>query len=117
MLNFEKLYFNKADMDCMPVQVLFDYSTDPEVIESFLLYDLGEDDAPEDDEILGIEFELFIYSMDDFKAECTLHGAKSDYFIGDYIESMHNAFAWLEQIPADTLVEIKSLFAMKGVQQ
>lgn len=114
-MDFEKLYFNRADMNCMPVQVLFDYSTDPEVIEDFLLYDLGEDDVPEDDEILGIEFELFIYSMDNFKVECTLHGAESDYFIGDYIEGMDDSFAseWLEQIPADTLVEIKSIFASK----
>lgn len=110
MLNYEKLIYNDINKEEKPVLINFEYSRAAEDIESFLLHEIGEDDAPEDDEIESIEFDLYIWNMDNFNVECTLHGAAGDYFIGDYIESMHNAFEWLEQIPADILAEIKSIF-------
>ncbi len=113
MLDFEKLIYNDINKEETPVLINFEYSKKAEDIESFLLYDLSEDDVPEDDEIQSIDFDLYIFNMDNFKVECTLHGAAGDYFIGDYIESMHNAFSWLEQIPADIMAEIKAIFADK----
>lgn len=114
MIDYNKLCFESIDTDCSPIQVIFEYSRDPEDIEKFLLYGLGEDDAPEDDEIESIEFELFIFSMSDFKVECTLHGSRGDYFIGDYIEVMHNAYEWIEQIPHEEMDLIKSILSSKG---
>lgn len=117
MLDFEKLCFNSVSDEYLPIQVLFEYSRESTDIEKFLLYGVGEDDVPEDDEIESIEFELFIFSMDDFKVECTLHGTNGDYFIGNYIESMHNAFEWLEQIPDNELNQIKeTIKKAKGAQ-
>lgn len=107
MLDFEKLCFVSVHADILPIQVLFEYSRDMDDIDNFLLYDLGEDDAPEDDNIESIEFELFIFSKNDYKVECTLHGENGDYHIGDYIEVMHNAFEWLNQIPKAEMAEIK----------
>jgi hypothetical protein len=113
MLDFEKLIYNDINKEEKPVLVNFEYSKEAGDIESILLYDLGEDDVPEDDEIESIEFDLYIWNMNNFNVECTLHGAAGDYFVGDYIESMHNATEWLEQIPSDILAEIKAIFADK----
>lgn len=109
-MRFEKLMYNDINKEDKPVMVNFEYSREADVIESFLENDIGEDDVPEDDEIQSIEFDLFIWNMFNFSVECTLHGDKGDYFIGDFIESMHSASEWLEQIPEDILAEIKELF-------
>lgn len=106
MLDYKKLCFENLNIDCIPVQVLFEYSRESADIEAFLC-GLSENDRPEGELIESIQFELFIFSMGDFKVECTLHSAKYDFFIGDYIEVMHNAFEWLEQIPAEELKLIK----------
>lgn len=110
MLNYEKLMYNDINKEEKPVLINFEYSRAAADIESFLLHELGENDVPEDDEIQSIEFDLYIWNMDNFNVECTLHGAAGDYFIGDYIESMHNATEWLEQIPADIMAKIKAIF-------
>ena len=75
MLDFEKLIYNDINKEETPVLINFEYSNKAEDIESFLLYDLSEDDVPEDDEIQSIDFDLYIFNMDNFKVECTLHGA------------------------------------------
>ena len=107
---YEKLMYNDINKEDKPVMVNFEYSRAADDIESFLVYDIGEDDVPEDDEIQSIEFDLFIWNMFNFSVECTLHGDKGDYFIGDFRESMHSASEWLEQIPEDVLAEIKEIF-------
>lgn len=109
MLDYKKLCFESINTDCIPVQVLFEYSRGSDDIKAFLC-GLSESDRPAGELIESIQFELFIFSMDDFKVECTLHSTKSDFFIGDYIEVMHNAFEWLKQIPSEELKLIKGIF-------
>ena len=86
-----KLQFNTFNKEHTPVIVNFEYSSELNDIESFLVYDIAEDVIPEDDEINSIEFDLYIWHMSSYSVKCTLHGNKSDYVIDDYIENMHNA--------------------------
>jgi len=115
-----KLQFNTFNKEQTPVIVNFEYSSELDDIENFLVYDIAEDVIPENDEINSIEFDLYIWHMGSYSVQCTLQGSKSNYCIDDYIENMHNATEWLEQIPESVMAEIKLFFnernARKGIR-